>query len=682
MAEAAGLVLSGIALASLVTTCVEFVEYFEDGCACMRDVNLAVTKVNLMKARLTQLGDLENTVIPLSLLDASAAPDDWQHVAKTLPEGASGIKEIIQRTTKLCKRYCHDGMPETSRARKCTIAAQSSSHQLDGRDSFGESPPAGRRAIYQSVKRSVSWALHDKKKFNGLIADFDFILSNLEKIIEGFDTKTYSSQDSLAMSTTKSDPSKKAGARVGPETGSSASDARGQGPPIVQTTSFTRCQAYDQAVHFVGGQQDRDDERTKLLRETRTRFDGNLGHDQSFTVSGHVDGSTINGMAALWQKLAMESMRQQSQAKATIDFANDSDLFPPTSHYLHHRDSASGSLSSTSTGTPDRERAPITYPNYYDYSENDPPTHDTNQQPPPLQQPQKNGAMANMAMQVPIQQQQGQGRLVDNSRPNQNSQRSPEDSVFPPNKVDLDAARYRQTQQRRNQAAAKENRPSTNSSGTGSAGRPSSSGIGGAPGNPNPGRPASPESPMLSPGAAHIQRLPTPSLAMSVLQPLDAKVIEYGTLMAEAQGEMARLDDEMRQLQERQREVEARFLEAKSRHDEYRRQYQDVERALRGDLVPGGMGGMSMGMAPGMRDGGGPPVPSGPQQMGGGGQHQQHQQMDGGRMGPGPGPGPGQHRPAMASQRTVSAHSEPRSMMSQDSVRTQKKGRFSRIFGV
>ncbi|KUI66192.1 Heterokaryon incompatibility protein s [Cytospora mali] len=318
MAEATGLVLSGIALASLVTTCVEFVEYFEDGRACMRDVNLAVTKVNLMKARLCQLGDLENTAIPPSLLDASAAPDDWQHVAKSLPEGASGIKEIIQRATKLCKKYCRDGMPETSRARKCTIAAQSSSHQLDGRDSSGESPPAGRRAIYKTMKRSVSWALHDKKKFNGLIADFDFILSNLEKITEGFDTRKNPSHDSLAMSTTKSDTSEKMNARADPEPGSPASDARGQGPPIVQTTTFTRCQAYDQAVHFVGGQQNRDNERTKLPRETITRFDNNHGYDQSFTVSGHVDGSTINGIGTFWQKLAMEGMRQQSQAKAMV----------------------------------------------------------------------------------------------------------------------------------------------------------------------------------------------------------------------------------------------------------------------------------------------------------------------------------------------------------------------------
>ncbi|ROV90368.1 hypothetical protein VMCG_09745 [Cytospora schulzeri] len=431
-----------------------------------------------------------------------------------------------------------------------------------------------------------------------------------------------------------------------------------------------------------------------------------------------------------------------------IDFDHDTDLFPPTSRYLRDRKdsgSGSGSISSTSTGTPERERGnPIittannnatTYPNYYDYSENGPPLNIQTQQQ--KQQEANEAAMANMAMQVPLQQQQG-GRLVDNSRPqppvttaqmaaaariaaanggggggvpggngggggrnarppsyagSTHAQRSPEEPVFPPNKVDLDAARYRQTQQRRPQG--KDGRPSTNGSGAGAGagGRPQSSGIGGGGGGPGGGIPNigtnnnnnnnSPGSdnspPMLSPGAAaHIQRLPTPSLATSVLQPLDAKVVEYGTLMNEAQGEMARLDDEMRQLQERQREAEGRFLEAKSRHDEYRRQYQDVERALKGDFINGGMAGNGGGggmMGPGMRGGpgGAPPVPPVPH-MG------ERQMTDGGRMGGGP--GPGQHRPAMASQRTVSAHSDQPSMMSQDSVRTQKKGRFSRIFGV
>lgn len=383
-----------------------------------------------------------------------------------------------------------------------------------------------------------------------------------------------------------------------------------------------------------------------------------------------------------------------------IDFGIDStasDLMPPVrAPYVLHK---SSSVSSGSTASsPDRERGPIAYPNYYDYTDPEPQlavaAHRPRQQNGHHSPQRGENNMANMAMQVPIQQQQGQGRLVDNarnsssrdgpvttqqiaqaarnnggaprgSRPpsysgSQHGPRSPDDP--PLNKVDIDAARYRQTQQRRpQQPTTKDGRPPTN----GSNRAPSSGGgVGGMVG----GRPISPESPLLSP-AAHIQRLPTPSITSSVLQPLDAKVTEYGALMAEAQGDMAALDEEMRQLQDRQREAEARFIDAKTKHDDYRRQYHDVERALRGDFSSTNLNGV-------------PPVPSMPTLTG-----SRHDMMDGGgprgmhQQGGGGAPMGGQP-PAMRSQRTVSAHSEQPSMMSQESVRTQKRGRFSRIFGV
>lgn len=371
-----------------------------------------------------------------------------------------------------------------------------------------------------------------------------------------------------------------------------------------------------------------------------------------------------------------------------IDFGIDStasDLMPPVRAPYILRNKTSSVSSGSTASSPDRERGPIAYPNYYDYTDPEP------QQPSPRSRqnphsPQRDN-MANMAMQVPIQQQQAQGRLVDNarnsssngpvttqqiaaaarngaaprgSRPpsysgSQHGPRSPDDA--PLNKVDIDAARYRQTQQRRpQQPVTKDGRPPTNGSN-----RAPSSGGGGMVG----GRPISPESPLLSP-AAHIQRLPTPSITSSVLQPLDAKVTEYGSLMAEAQADMAALDEELRQLQDRQREAEARFLDAKSKHDDYRRQYHDVERALRGDFATNNANNV-------------PPMPSMPNLT-----SSRHDMMDsprGGGMHQGGG-GPMGGQPAMRSQRTVSAHSEQPSMMSQESVRTQKRGRFSRIFGV
>ncbi len=80
-----------------------------------------------------------------------------------------------------------------------------------------------------------------------------------------------------------------------------------------------------------------------------------------------------------------------------------------------------------------------------------------------------------------------------------------------------------------------------------------------------------------------IPRLNSPSIMASVLQPLDKKVQEYDAQMNEAQNQMAQLDAEMAALHERRREAESRYIAAKTKHDDYRRQYQGVERALRGE---------------------------------------------------------------------------------------------------
>ncbi|KAI1402959.1 hypothetical protein F4819DRAFT_256844 [Hypoxylon fuscum] len=85
---------------------------------------------------------------------------------------------------------------------------------------------------------------------------------------------------------------------------------------------------------------------------------------------------------------------------------------------------------------------------------------------------------------------------------------------------------------------------------------------------------------------AQIQRLKSPSVADCVLQPLDQKVHEYAGLMQREQEEMDHLDAEIRSLQERRADAETRFLEAKGKHDDYRRQYTDVERAMRGEALP------------------------------------------------------------------------------------------------
>lgn len=350
-----------------------------------------------------------------------------------------------------------------------------------------------------------------------------------------------------------------------------------------------------------------------------------------------------------------------------------------------------------------------TYPNYYDYSENIVPRPKSN----PHHRNHNHHTMASMAMQVPIQPQQPpQQRLVDTKGPStttvtsSSSQRgppsrdrppsysnnssninittaSPDDVILPPNKVDLDAARYRRAQQQESRESRRdrEHRPKQQQPDR----KPSN-----AMGHPtahhhhqNGARPLSPDSPLLTPTGPNIQRLPTPSIPNSVLQPLDAKVVEYGTLMTQAQGDMARLDEEMRALQDRQREAEQRFLDAKAKHDDYRRQYSDVERALRGDFQARMNGGGGRGGVQLHEDDDVPPMPSMPSLGQYGTSGPQSRSASGnllngnhnGTVNGGGGAGP------MPPRRTVSIQSD---MVSQDSVRSHPKprGRFSRLFGV
>ncbi|KUJ11901.1 uncharacterized protein LY89DRAFT_738540 [Mollisia scopiformis] len=99
---------------------------------------------------------------------------------------------------------------------------------------------------------------------------------------------------------------------------------------------------------------------------------------------------------------------------------------------------------------------------------------------------------------------------------------------------------------------------------------------------PQRGSPRKGESAQTAAGNS-IPRLNSPTIMSSVLQPLDGKINEYGSQMNDAHAEMARLDAEMAALQERRREAEKRYMAAKTKHDDYRRQYQSVERAMRGE---------------------------------------------------------------------------------------------------
>lgn len=191
MAEAAGLALGGIALASLFSACVEVLEVFENGRDWLYDFSLAQTKVNLMKLRLSQLGDNMQTGISLEE-EACFPQNSWRQESGTVCNGLLGITEILGKTAELCRRYSYaiDAEPITQRS-NCSMRV--SNHATI---SFARSP--SRPRILSTISKKVCWAVHDKKKFEVLISDFEFILSNLERIIDGLEN--YKSPDHYVCS--------------------------------------------------------------------------------------------------------------------------------------------------------------------------------------------------------------------------------------------------------------------------------------------------------------------------------------------------------------------------------------------------------------------------------------------------------------------------------------------------
>ncbi|ROV91098.1 hypothetical protein VPNG_09927 [Cytospora leucostoma] len=323
MAEAAGLALGGIALVSLITTCVDFIEYFEDCRHCIRDITIAMTKVKLMKVRLHQLGRIGQPPVRHCLLEPNTelVHRDWHHVSNALPDGASAIRDIIQETTQLCRKYSYSDSSGASITRKRNQTAQIPSHQES--DSSVEKPRPGRLTVLHTVSRSVIWALHDKRKFNGLISDFDCILSSLEKVIEGFQGTTTESDRGTAPMADKSNISKKrdglqARSPAAPTRGAHTGAARMNHPTTPGGPTYQGNDSRDDSVHFVGVGATVPGDGLEGHRNVRgaiaATYLDNVSHNRSLAVTGAMDGKDMVALATLWRTPAVGAAGQKAEA--------------------------------------------------------------------------------------------------------------------------------------------------------------------------------------------------------------------------------------------------------------------------------------------------------------------------------------------------------------------------------
>lgn len=333
MAEAAGLALGGIALASLVTTCVEFIEYFENGRHYVRDISLAVMKVKLMRCRLDQLGDIDSMSSMAASqgsldIDRQAGREGSSHPCHALPGGLLGINEVLRRTGQLCRKY------NRGRRRQVRTSGYDGSlrtligHRLAG--SRCQLAPGDRKDPCASssspwvltVAKSISWAFLDKKRFNDLISDFDFILSNLEKIVEGLNAKhVYHLGDAPGVPEMSNQ-----GKKMDRHGGQASLGAAARGVEFVPAPStgtldgtvYRGNHTKNQAIQILGSQAQEKDARDKLGPENRAVYETNLADHQSFACYGSANADLVGKLAEEWGKVAIAAITQKNKDQASV----------------------------------------------------------------------------------------------------------------------------------------------------------------------------------------------------------------------------------------------------------------------------------------------------------------------------------------------------------------------------
>lgn len=186
MAEAIGLAFGGIALTGLVSSCVDILEYTNSARYWLCDLNLAMTKVELLQYRLDHLRKLCLAATASGHGKSGDAADDWSTNigCGIATQGLSGVKSVLQQTDKLCRRYSLAHMEAegehysaTHRSQDVQSPTSTATHHLDQPQLVAVKP-------WRRLGRQLSWALQDKKKFDRLITDLDFLLSNTEQVFQ------------------------------------------------------------------------------------------------------------------------------------------------------------------------------------------------------------------------------------------------------------------------------------------------------------------------------------------------------------------------------------------------------------------------------------------------------------------------------------------------------------------
>jgi len=179
MAEAAGLALGGVAIASLFTTCIELMDYFELCKSYEYDYKMACLKLSLLKTR------LDSCRLAIQSRGNSCQGSEEALGCQSTPEGdvirqsLQGIADILNNAELLKDKYClraRESRNKISLSKRQVLTASSN------QDCEATILERVRGVRVTFIRRSTTWAIRDKQKFDVLIEDLGFFVSNLEAV--------------------------------------------------------------------------------------------------------------------------------------------------------------------------------------------------------------------------------------------------------------------------------------------------------------------------------------------------------------------------------------------------------------------------------------------------------------------------------------------------------------------
>ena len=181
MAEAAGLAVGAVSLASLFSACIECMDYVSRARNYGKDFKNVMTKFDMLEARLKAWGRLLCVNKPGNELQALR--NQWREEKEIVGKALNRIKDIFDDRQELEKKY---GLHEEEDEGDNVIKEESLSNAIDPlslRNVDVERHPSS-KSRQQGIPfwKKTTWAVHDSKKFDALVNDLDFYIRNLEKI--------------------------------------------------------------------------------------------------------------------------------------------------------------------------------------------------------------------------------------------------------------------------------------------------------------------------------------------------------------------------------------------------------------------------------------------------------------------------------------------------------------------